>query len=174
MLVPGKQLFSAKSIKKEISRIAEEISTDYEDGFFGLVILKGAFVFASDLIRELTCPVETGFMYASSYVGTQRVSALADYGIIDPERIRGKRILIIEDIVDSGHTFMDVSDIVEKYEPEEIRLCSLLVKPEKLEQNITIDYKGFDIKDHFVVGYGLDFNEKFRELPDIRVLEELK
>ncbi len=173
MLKPGVQLISSTSIQKEVLRVAGELSDDYgAGGFLGLIVLKGAFVFASDLIRRVSCPLETGFMYSSSYSGTQRKSSQEKYGILAPEKIKGKRIVVIEDIIDSGQTCRNLLALINRYSPVDVKLCSLLVKPESRGRDFQVDYKGFEISDSFVVGYGLDFDERFRELPDIRILEE--
>ncbi|MBI4302308.1 MAG: hypoxanthine phosphoribosyltransferase [Chloroflexi bacterium] len=168
-----KLLVSQQEIEKAIGRIAEELKRDYRDQPPLLVgVLKGAFVFMADLIRALDIPVEIEFVKLSSY-GTKTKSSgkiRVVQGLRSP--IRDRDVLVVEDIVDTGLTIHFLLDYLAKKKPRSLKLCALLDKPSSRQIDLAIDYKGMEIPDVFVVGYGIDYNEKFRYLPEIYYLEE--
>jgi hypoxanthine phosphoribosyltransferase len=165
-------LISKSVIEQTVARLAAEITEDYHGRQLVAVgILKGAFIFMADLVRQLGIPLEVDFVMVSSYgSGTEssrRVTMRHDL----TTDVTGKDILVIEDIVDSGHTVGYVVEHLISKGAASVRLCALADKPSRRERNITIDYLGFTVPDRFVVGYGLDFDNKFRYLPDIYALE---
>jgi hypoxanthine phosphoribosyltransferase len=166
-------LISKAKIDDRVQRLADEISRDYEGKELVLIgILKGAFVFMADLIRCLRIPCEVDFVRLASY-GTGTVSSgniMITKDIETP--IRGRDVLIVEDIVDTGLTLYFLVDKLKEREPESLKVCVLLDKKERRKVPFEAEYVGFDIPDRFVVGYGLDFNEMYRFLPDVCVIEE--
>ena len=168
-----KILLSEYDIEKIVADLAESINADFKNQEIILVgLLKGSVVFMSDLLRKITLPCEIDFMTASSYgSGTTSngdVKIIKDLTI----DIKDKNVIIVEDIIDSGNTLSRVLSILKKRNPKNLRLCSLLSKPDRREVNdIRIDYLGTEIPDEFVVGYGLDFDEKYRNVPYIGILK---
>jgi len=166
-------LISKPEIDDRVQSLADEISRDYEGKDLVLIcILKGAFVFMADLIRRLRIPCKVDFVRLASY-GTGTVSSGSIMITKDIETpIQGRDVLIVEDIVDTGLTLAFLIDKLKKREPESLKVCVLLDKKERRKVPFEAEYVGFDIPDRFVVGYGLDFNEMYRFLPDICVIEE--
>jgi hypoxanthine phosphoribosyltransferase len=166
-------LISKPEIDNRVQRLADEISQDYEGKELVLIcILKGAFVFMADLIRCLRIPCEVDFVRLTSY-GTGTVSSGNIMITKDIEtQIRGRYVLIVEDIVDTGLTLSFLVDKLKERGPESLKVCVLLDKKERRKVPFEAEYVGFDIPDRFVVGYGLDFNEMYRFLPDVCVIEE--
>lgn len=165
-------LISAEQIQARISELAVEIERDYrdcEDGITCLGILKGSVFFLVDLLKQVDLPVQLDFFDISSYQGTSsgEVRLLKDIDL----PLQGQDVLIIEDIVDTGNTLKVILDLLEYRGARSVKLCTLLEKPSRREVDIPIDYCGFQIDDHFVVGYGLDYNERHRNLPYIAILE---
>ncbi len=165
-------LISRSVIEQTVARLAEEISEDYHGRQLVAVgILKGAFIFMADLVRQLDVPLEVDFVTVSSYgSGTVSSRAMTMHQDLTTD-IEGKDVLLIEDIVDSGHTVGCVIDHLLAKGAASVRLCALADKPSRREREVSIDYLGFTVPDRFVVGYGLDFDNKFRYLPDIYALE---
>ena len=167
-----KVIITREEIAKRIDKLADEIRRDYKDKNPLLVgALKGCFVFMSDLIRSLNMPVEVDFMKVSSYGACTETSGKIRVlkGIEAP--IKGRHVLVIEDIVDSGLTVHFLLEYLKRRKPASIKLCALFDKPSRRKVEIPIDYVGFTIPDKFVVGYGLDCDEKYRYLPDLCILE---
>lgn len=166
--------FSKEDIDKRVSELAEEISNEYKGKEVLLVgVLTGSFIFCADLIRKLSIPVSIEFISASSYEGESTVSSGNVKINLDLKRdISGKHIILIEDIVDTGLTITRLTKLLMSRDPSSLRIASLLFKPARLEHKVEIDYLGFEIEDKFVVGYGLDFDGKFRELPYIGIYSE--
>lgn len=161
-------LISSEEIKRTVARLAGEIKRDYEGKQPLLIgILKGSFVFMADLIRQLDLPLEIDFVTLSSYGAAKETSGKVR--VVQPLKtpIKGKDVLVIEDIVDTGITISFLLDHLRKKRPASLKLCSLTDKPSRHRVPVSIDYLGFTLPDKFVVGYGLDFGEKFRYLPDI-------
>jgi len=168
-----KILFSRQEIEATVRKLAAEIRKDYQGKSPLLVgILKGSFMFMADLIRLLDFPLEVDFIRLSSY-GRGRESSGKVKVVQDlSSQVRGREVLVIEDIVDTGITISFLLDYLRKKKPASLRLCALTDKPSRRRVPVTIDYLGFTVSDKFLVGYGLDWDEKFRNLPDICVLEE--
>jgi len=165
-------LISESVLQNRIKELAAEISRDYANRNLVLaVVLKGALMFAADLSRKLTIPASIEFVRARSYQGT-RSSRRVRVTVFPEESLAGKHVLIIEDILDTAYTTHFLLDRFRDAKPDSLELCTLLDKPAR--RNIAVDakYVGFTIDDRFVVGYGLDYEEKFRELPAVYVLEE--
>lgn len=165
-------LISEEEIKKKIRELGKQIEKDYKDKDLLVVcVLKGAVLFLSDLIREINLPLSIDFMAVSSYGNSTKSSGVVRI-IKDLEKdIQGKDLLIVEDIVDSGLTLSYLIENLKSREPRSVKLCTLLDKPEKRKVEVFIDYTGFVIPDEFVVGYGLDFAEVYRNLPYVCVLK---
>ena len=165
-------LIREEDIETRVAELAERISADYADaGELVLVgVLKGSFIFLADLSRKLTVPRTIEFIAVSSY-GTGSVSSGAVRLVMDVRgNIEGKDVLIVEDIVDTGHTLQYLIGILESHRPKSIRTCALLHKAEAVEVDVEIDYIGFGIGNEWVVGYGLDFAEQNRTLPYIGIV----
>jgi hypoxanthine phosphoribosyltransferase len=163
------QMISAKSIAARIEELAREIETVFA-GTEKLVIvglLRGSFVFVADLVRELDLPVEVDFLEASSYGDTMESSR--EVRILKDLRgeVAGRDVLVVEDIVDTGHTLAHVVNLLRSREPARLRTIALLDKPTRREVDIRADWIGFEIPDEFVVGYGIDFAQRNRNLPYI-------
>ncbi len=168
-----KILITEEEIQQRVKELADIVSKDYKGKHLLMIcILKGAIMFYSDLARNLTIPVAMDFMAVSSYGKSTKSSGevriLKDLAM----PAEGLDILIIEDILDSGNTLHYIKKILGDRNPASLKICTLLDKPERREKPITVDYVGFEIPDEFVIGYGLDFAEKYRNLPYIGVLKE--
>ena len=168
----GEILITEESIRKRVAELGKEISRDYEGKVPILVnILKGGIIFLSDLVRELDVLHEIDFMSVSSY-GSQTESTgvvriLADLSI----NIEARDVIIVEDVVDSGLTLDYIRNILEARHPKSLRICTLLDKRAGRSVEVPLDYVGFEIADEFVIGYGLDYVQKYRNLPYIAVLK---
>jgi len=165
-------LISEEKILARVDELAREISGDYagEEGVVLVGVLKGAFVFLADLSRRLTIPRTIEFIAVSSY-GQTSVQTGAVRLVMDVRgNVEGKHLLIVEDIVDTGHTLHYLRGVMESHRPASIRTCTLLHKPRRAEIDVQLDYVGFTIPDEWVVGYGLDFAERDRTLPYIGVV----
>ena len=165
-------LLSEDRIGQRVRELATQISDDYRDKhIFGICLLKGSMVFTSDLIRALKVPITVDMMRASSY-GDDTISSGSVKILHDLDKdIADKDVLIIEDIVDTGRTLRKTLNLLEVRHPKTLKICTLLDKPSRREVPIELDYVGFTIDDHFVVGYGLDFDEYYRDLPHIGILD---
>jgi hypoxanthine phosphoribosyltransferase len=164
-LVP---VLKKNEIDKIVADVAHKISTDYQDKELILIgVLKGAFIFLSDLMRHLTIQTKMDFIGASSYgSGTSSSEEVKITKTIDID-ISGKDILIIEDIIDTGLTVKFIKAYLESFSPRSVKLCTLLNKQERRQTSVAIDYIGHEVEKGFLVGYGLDYDEKYRNLPDI-------
>jgi len=161
-------LLSYKQIASIIQDLAEQISKDYNGKELVLVcILKGAFMFLSDLIRHLKVSVKVDFVRLASYGAGMKTSGLVEITKDIETPIEGKDVLIIEDIIDSGRTLQFLKDRLALSNPHSVKICALLDKKARREVEIEADYLGKEIDDVFVVGYGIDFNESYRHLPEI-------
>ena len=166
-------LFGRQQIEAAVKKLAAEISKDYQGKSPLLVgILKGSFMFMADLIRLLDFPLEVEFIRLSSYGRGKESSGKVKVVQGLQSQVKGKDILVIEDIVDTGLTVAFLLDYLRKKKPASLKLCALTDKPSRRQVPVTIDYLGFTVPDKFLVGYGLDWDEKFRNLPDICVLED--
>mgnify|MGYP001826779053 CR=1 FL=1 len=167
-------LISEAEIESRVSELAAEISRDYQDkGDIVLIgVLKGSFIFLADLSRRLSIPRTIEFIAVSSYPDGD-VSSGAVRLVMDVRgNIEDRHVLIVEDIVDTGHTLAYLMELLESHRPASIRSCALVRKAERAEVDVELDYLGFDIPDEWVVGYGLDYAEKHRTLPFIAELKE--
>ena len=166
-------LITEEEIKEKIKLLGEKISNDYKDSDNLLLVgvLKGAVVFMADLIRHIDIPLHIDFMAVSSYGSSTESSGVVRILKDLDETVEGKDILIVEDIIDSGLTLSYMCDILRSRKPNSIKICTLLDKPSRRKIDLKVDYTGFEIPDYFVVGYGLDYAEKYRNLPDICVLK---
>lgn len=168
-----KVLITKEEIEKKVADLTDELRGDYKEKYPLLIgALKGSFVFMSDLIRKLNIPVEIDFVRLSSYGAGKETSGKIKLVQGPKAPIRGRHVLVIEDIVDSGLTVRFLLDYIGRRKPSSLKLCTLFDKPSRRVVEVPIDYLGFTIPNTFVVGYGLDFNEKFRYLPDLCSLEE--
>lgn len=165
-------LISENELKTTVMEIAEKINADYKnEEILLVVILKGSIVFATDLMRYLTMPVNIDFMQVSSY-GCGTVSK----GFINIKKdlsvdVAGKNVLIIEDIIDSGNTLKKLKELLKSRNPKSVKICTILDKPDRRVTDVEVEYSGISIPDEFVVGYGLDYNEQFRNLPYVGILK---
>lgn len=167
-----KELLIARgAIENRVKELACQISSDYKGSEIVLIgILNGVIFFFADLVRELTVPTQIDFVRATSY-GSGTISSRDVRFTKDVEiPLQGKSVILVEDIVDTGLTLKKIINRIENKGPESLRICALIEKLERREIQVPIDYCGFRVKEGFVVGYGLDYNEKYRDLPDIYVL----
>ena len=166
-------LLKRNEIARAIDRLASEIKRDYQGKQPLLIgVLKGSFVFMADLIRQLDLPLELDFVRLSSYGAARESSGKVRVvqGVKTP--VKGRDVLVIEDIVDTGITISFLLDYLKKKQPASLKLCALTDKPSRHRVPVSIDYLGFTVPDKFIVGYGIDFDEKFRYLPHIYSLED--
>ena len=168
---PTSVLISAEQLQTRIAELAQEIRADYSDNVHIIAVLKGAFMFMSDLVRHLDGSVSLDFMAVSSYAkGTTSSGEVRLVKDLDTA-LDGKDVLIVEDIVDTGLTLTYLQDILQARNPRTLRTACLLSKPSRRKVDVKVEYVGFTIEDHFVVGYGLDYAEQFRNLPYIGLIE---
>lgn len=166
-----KVLVSKEEIATKVKELAAQIDADYQGkNPLMLCILKGSVLFFSDIVREMKIPLEIDFMAISSY-GSGTTSGIVKLVKDIDYSIENKHIVIVEDIVDTGHTLAYLKALLNQRHPASIKICAMLDKFERREADITVDYKAFDIANEFVVGYGLDYDQKYRNLPEIGVLK---
>ncbi len=164
-------LIDEETLDKRIREMGAEISRDYKGKEITLIcVLKGASFFACELAKRIDVPVYFDFMKVSSYGNETESSGVVKIVQDLDDPIRGKDVIVVEDIIDSGRSMHYLFDILRSRGPESLKLCSLLNKPDRRVTDVSIDYKGFDIPDEFVVGYGLDYAQKYRNLPFIGVV----
>ena len=159
-------------IKRRVKALAEQMSKDLEgkNPIF-LAVLNGAFIFAADLLREMTIPCEISFVKLASYQGTTSTGKVKEvFGV--NENLSGRTVVIVEDIVESGQTMKQMIESLGTRNPTSVHICSLFFKPEKLKEELTLDYVAFSIPDDFIVGYGLDYDGLGRELKDVYTIVE--
>ena len=165
-------LLSEEEVDKRIAEIAGQISRDYEGRqVHMLCVLKGGVFFTCELSKRLTVPVSMDFMCVSSYGADTKSSGVVKIVKDLDHSINGNDVLVVEDIVDSGRTLNYLLEYLKNQEPKSLRLCTLLDKPDRRVVNVEVDYTCFHIPDEFVVGYGLDYAQKYRNLPYIGVVE---
>lgn len=166
-------LLTQQQLADKTKELAQRISNDYRGKEFVMVtVLKGGFIFASDLVRQMDIDVDINFMAVSSYgSGTRSSGNVKIVKDLDSD-IRGKHVLIVEDIVDSGHTLSFLMQLMKDRGAVDVKICTILNKPSRREVDIDVAYLGYDIPDEFVVGYGLDYDERYRNLPYLATLKE--
>ena len=167
-----KVLVPEAEVAKRIEELGKKISEDYAGKQVHLIcVLKGGVFFMCELAKRISVPVSMDFMSVSSYGdGTSSSGGVKIAKDLD-ESLEGKDVLVVEDIIDSGRTLYYLLDILKKRNPKSMRLCTLLDKPDRRVRDVKVDYVGFEIPDEFVVGYGLDYAQKYRNLPYIGVVE---
>lgn len=169
----GDVMIGKEELKKRVAELGAEISKDYKgESILAICVLKGAVLFMSDLIRELNVETKIDFMAVSSYgastesTGVVRILKDLDFNI------EGENVIIVEDIIDSGLTLKYLKEYLMARNPKSLKICTLLDKPERRVADVKADYIGFSIENKFIVGYGLDYNQMYRNLPYISYLEE--
>ena len=165
-------MVSEEKIVKRIMELGAKISEDYAGKSVHLIcVLKGGAPFMCELAKRITVPVSMDFMSVSSYGNNTSSSGIVKIAKDLDEPLEGKDVLIVEDIIDSGRTLYYLMQLLEKRKPASMKICTLLDKPERRERDVKVEYTGFNIPDKFVVGYGLDYAQKYRNLPYIGVVE---
>ena len=167
-------LYSQEQIAEKVTELAEHIEKDYRhlEDILVVGVLKGANIFMSDLIREIKLPLAIDFIAVSSYGASTESSGVVRILKDLDVTIEGKHVLIVEDIVDTGLTLQYLTDILRRRKAASLKICTLLDKPSRRKCDLTIDYVGYEIPDRFIVGYGIDYAEKYRNLPYIATIEE--
>jgi len=166
-------LFTKQQIEATVARMAQEVNRDYQGRRPLLVcVLKGSCILLSDLIRQLTVPVEIEFVQLASYESTQSSGRVKVVKGLGKDLVRDRDIIIVEDILDTGLSLSTLLRYLKMKRPASVKVCVLLDKRSRRKLEVKVDYGGLPAPDKFVVGYGLDWNEQFRQLPDICVLEE--
>ena len=166
------ELISEQDVDKRIQEIGEQISRDYEGKEVHLIcVLKGGSFFLCELAKRITVPVSLDFMSVSSYGGGTKSSGVVKIVKDLDEPIEGKDVIIVEDIIDSGRTLSYLLSMMKDRKPNSLRLCTLLDKPSRRVVEVNVDYTAFEIPDEFVVGYGLDYDQRYRNLPYIGVVK---
>jgi len=161
-----------QEIRQQVKKIAQDISNEYQDREPILIgVLNGVFIFSSDLVREISMPLKIDFVRLASYGSKDVSSGKITFSKDIDLPVKGKPVIIVEDIIDTGSTLSFLVAHIREKEPESIKICALINKLDRREKEIKVDYWGFEIKEGFMVGYGLDYNEKFRYLPYILGLE---
>ncbi|MBI5411085.1 MAG: hypoxanthine phosphoribosyltransferase [Nitrospirae bacterium] len=168
----GRPIVTQEEMRARIKELGRQITADYAEKDLILVgILKGAFAFYADLARAIRIPLRVDFLVVSSYGSKSKTSGKVRMVTDLTEDIAGRDVLLVEDIVDSGLTVRHLINALSKRKPKSIRVCALLSKPERRKVEVTVDYVGFRISNKYVVGYGLDYQQKYRNLPYLAVLD---
>ncbi len=164
-------LITEEEISLRLEALGKAITKDYDnEDLIVICVLKGAFIFCSDLIKKINRPVSLEFISLSSYGDSTNSSGNVRLEMDITANVEGKNVLVVEDIVDTGLTIKTLMEMISVRKPKSVKLASLLFKPVKLKHKVTIDYLGFEIEDKFVIGYGLDYAGRYRELPYIGIL----
>lgn len=167
-----KVLISEEEVDARIRELGEKISKEYEGKQIHLIcVLKGGVFFMCELAKRITVPVSMDFMCVGSYGDGTKSGGVVRLAKDLDESIENKEVLIVEDIIDSGNTLYYLMDVLRQRKPASLRLCTLLDKPDRRVKDVHVDWTGFEIPDEFVVGYGLDYAQKYRNLPYIGVVE---
>jgi len=167
----AKVLFDEPAIHRRLDDMAAQISDDYRDRELTVIaVLHGSLMFVADLLRRIPLPLKLDCLRVASYHGKGQSSGAVVFKQITVPDVAGRDVLILDDILDSGHTLAAVRETLETAKPHSIRVCVLLSKKKQRAREVDPDYLGFEIEDEFVVGYGLDFRERYRNLPYIGVL----
>lgn len=165
-------MYSAETIAARVKELGEQITRDYQGKSLVLVcVLKGSFIFAADLARAIDLPLRIDFLAVRSYgEGTESTGVVQIVNDLS-KPIENEEVIIVEDIVDTGLTIAHLMDLLRTRKPRSVKVCSLLHKPARARVSVNVDYLGFTVEDKFVIGYGLDFAEKYRNLPYVGVVE---
>ena len=165
-------MISEEEVDKRIAELGKQISEDYAGEQVHLIcILKGSVFFTCELAKRLTVPTTLDFMKVSSYGDGTKSSGIVRISKDTDETMEGKNVIVIEDIIDSGNTLSYLLKVLGERKPKSLKLCTLLDKPSRRVKPVHVDYTGFEIPDEFVVGYGLDYQQKYRNLPYIGIVE---
>ena len=171
-MIISKPLFTVEQIQNKVREIAAQISKDYEGKeILSVGILKGAFMFFSDIVKLIQVPMAIDFLIASSYAKTSSTGEIKIHADLR-ENVKGRHVLLIEDIADTGLTFKHIKDLLLSRNPASLKTCVFLDKQARREVNLHLDYVGFEIPNEYVVGYGLDYENKFRNLPYIAIFKK--
>src|SRR5881392_2520027 len=166
-------LFDEPAINRRLDELADQISNDYRDRELTVIaVLNGSLMFMADLLRRIPLPLKLDCLSVASYHGKAETSGEVMFKQIALPDVMDRHILILDDILDSGHTLAAIREKLETAKPRSVRICVLLSKRKRRDRHVDADYLGFEIEDEFVVGYGLDFMEKYRNLPYIGVLRK--
>ncbi|MFA5634429.1 MAG: hypoxanthine phosphoribosyltransferase [Anaerovoracaceae bacterium] len=169
----GDVMIGKEELKKRVRELGAEISKDYKgESILAICVLKGAVIFMSDLIRELNIETKIDFMAVSSYGASTKSTGVVRILKDLDSNIEGENVIIVEDIIDSGLTLKYLKEYLMARNPKSLKICTLLDKPERRVAEVNADYIGFSIENKFIVGYGLDFDQLYRNLPYISYLEE--
>jgi len=169
----GEVMITQEELRERAAEIGEQLTSDYRgEGVILIGILRGAVPWMADVMKHIALDVEIDFIACSSYGATTKTSGVVKINKDLDSDIEGKNVIIVEDIVDSGITLNYLKGYLENRKPKSIRICALLDKPEGRRADIKADYVGFTVEDKFIIGYGLDFNQKYRQLPYISFLNE--
>ena len=167
-----KPFIPSNQIHKAIDALAEQMNRELKEEPLPLFVsvLNGAFMFTADLIRKMEFDLELSFVQVSSYCGVQSTGKVKEIiGLNTP--VEGRTVVVVEDIVDTGETIVALVEMIQKHHPKQIKICTLLLKPDQYKKPIPLDYVALKIPNAFIVGYGLDYNSLGRQLPDIYVIE---
>jgi len=165
-------LYSEETIRARVAELGAQITRDYQGKDLVVAsVLRGSYIFMADLTRAINLPITVDFMAVSSYGSGTKSSGQVEIRKDLSDSIEGKDLLIVEDILDSGNTLYYLMDVLRVRKPASIKICTLMDKPDRRTQPITAEYTGFTIPDAFVVGYGLDYDEKYRNLPYVGILK---
>ncbi|SDB25047.1 hypoxanthine phosphoribosyltransferase [Eubacterium oxidoreducens] len=166
------EFISEEKVNERIREIGAQITKDYEgEELYVITIMKGAIYFATELTKRIEVPVILDFMAASSYGADTKSSGVVKITRDLDESLAGKNVIVVEDIIDTGRTLSYLLELLKKRNPKSIKLCTLLDKPDRRIAQVDVDYVGFVVPDEFIVGYGLDYAQKYRNLPFIGTLE---
>lgn len=168
----GKPLVTQEAMRARVKELGKEITRDFQDKDLVLVgVLKGAFAFYADLVRAIRLPLTVDFMIVKSQQNQRKISGKVKVITDLTEEIKGRDVVLVEDIVDSGLTVQYLTKFLSKRKPKSLRICALLSKPARRQIDVNVEYIGFEIPNHFVVGYGLDHQQQYRNLPYLAVLD---
>ncbi len=171
-MIIGKPFLTADQIQNKVKELAAKISEDYaKKDLLSVGILKGAFMFFSDIVRLINIPMAVDFLIASSYAKTETTGEVKIHADLRTD-IKGRDVLLIEDIVDTGLTLKQTRDLLLLRQPASLKICTFLDKKARRKADVPLDYVGFEIPDEYVVGYGLDYEDKFRNLPYIAIFKK--
>lgn len=171
-MIIGKPLFTTQSIQDRVKELAKEISADYEGKeILAVCILKGAFMFFSDIVKRIQVPMNIDFLVASSYIKTATTGKVKIHADVR-EDIKGKHVIVFEDIIDTGLTLKYIKDVLLSRKPASLKVCAFLDKKTHRHVALKPDYVGYEIPDEYVVGYGLDYDNKYRNLPYIAAFKK--